>query len=128
MQDICIGTHMAVCFAAFLRFTHIWHFSPGYPSPAPAPPHCPSPLPPNRPQCLVIYCFLVSRLCYCCLISQCTYPFRVLSLKHHFPLISEELWGKSKKKVIHFQMHNSFWSRNSLFSLLFVLLFSLFSH
>ena len=53
MQDICIGTHMAVCFAAFLSFTHIWHFSPGYPSPAPHP-RCPSPLPPNRPQCLVL--------------------------------------------------------------------------
>ena len=37
MQDSCIGTHMAVCFAAFLPFTHIWHFSPGYPSPAPHP-------------------------------------------------------------------------------------------
>ena len=35
LQDSCIGTHMAVCFAAFLPFTHIWHFSPGYPSPAP---------------------------------------------------------------------------------------------
>ena len=37
MQDSCIGTHMAVCIAAFLPFTHIWHFSPGYPSPAPCP-------------------------------------------------------------------------------------------
>ena len=34
MQESCIGTHMAVCFASFLPFTHIWHFSPGYPSPA----------------------------------------------------------------------------------------------
>ena len=52
MQDSCIGTHMAVCFASFLPFTHIWHFSPGYPSPAP--PRWPSPFPPNRPQCLVL--------------------------------------------------------------------------
>ena len=35
MPGSCIGTHMAVCFASFLPFTHIWHFSPGYPSPAP---------------------------------------------------------------------------------------------
>ena len=27
MQDSCIGTHVAVRFAAFLPFTHIWHFS-----------------------------------------------------------------------------------------------------
>ena len=52
MQDSGIGTHVAVWFAAFLPFTHIWHFSPGYPSPAP--PRCPSPIPPNRPQCLVL--------------------------------------------------------------------------
>ena len=37
MQDSCIGTHMAVCFAAFLPFTHIWHFSSGYPSQLPPP-------------------------------------------------------------------------------------------
>ena len=37
MQDSCIGTHVALCFAAFLPFTHIWHFSPCYPSPAPLP-------------------------------------------------------------------------------------------
>ena len=30
MQDSCIGTHMAVWFAAFLPFTYIWHFSPCY--------------------------------------------------------------------------------------------------
>ena len=35
MQDSCIGTHMAVCSAAFLSFTHIWHFSPCYYYPAP---------------------------------------------------------------------------------------------
>ena len=52
MQDSCIGTQVAVCFAAFLPFTHIWHFSPCYPSPAPRH-HGPSPFPPNRPQCVV---------------------------------------------------------------------------
>ena len=62
MQDICIGTHMAVCFATFLPFTHIWHFSSGYSSPAP-PTHWPSPFPPNRPQCLVL-----PFLCPCVLI------------------------------------------------------------
>ena len=30
MQDSCIGTHMAVLFAAFLPITYIWHFSPCY--------------------------------------------------------------------------------------------------
>ena len=53
VQDSCIGTHTAVCFAAFLPFTHIWYFSPGYPSPSP-PPRCPSPISPNRPQCVVL--------------------------------------------------------------------------
>ena len=38
VQDSCIGTHMAVCFASFLPFTHICRFSPGYPSLAPHPP------------------------------------------------------------------------------------------
>ena len=44
MQDSCIGTHLAVCFAFLLPYTHIWHFSPGYPSPPPpptGPPHFP---------------------------------------------------------------------------------------
>ena len=62
VQDSCIGTHMAVCFAAFLPFTHNWHFSPGYPSPTP-PPRCPSHFPPNRPQCVVL-----PSLCPCVLI------------------------------------------------------------
>ena len=61
MQDSCIGTHMAVCMAAFLPFTHIWHFSSGYPFPAP--PHCPSHILPNRTQCLVL-----PSLCPCVLI------------------------------------------------------------
>ena len=62
MQDSCIGTHMAVCFAAFLPLTHIWHSYPGYPSPAP-PARCPSPIPPNRPQCVVL-----PSLCPCVLV------------------------------------------------------------
>ena len=37
MQDSCVGTHMAVCYSFLLPFTHIWHFSPGYPSPPPPP-------------------------------------------------------------------------------------------
>ena len=35
MQDCCIGTYMAVWFAAFLPITYIWHFSPCYLSPTP---------------------------------------------------------------------------------------------
>ena len=35
MQDSCIGTNMAVWFAAFLPFIYIWHFSPCYLSPTP---------------------------------------------------------------------------------------------
>uniref|UniRef100_A0A8I3WCI9 Uncharacterized protein n=1 Tax=Callithrix jacchus TaxID=9483 RepID=A0A8I3WCI9_CALJA len=61
MQDSCIGTHMAVCFAAFLPFTHIWI------SPHAIPPQLPMPLsfpiPPNRPQCVVL-----PSLCPCVLI------------------------------------------------------------
>ena len=72
MQDSCIGTHMSVCSAAFLPFTHVWHFSPGYFSPAP-PPYCPSPIPPNRPQCLVL-----PSLCPCVLIF-------------HYPPMSEDM-------------------------------------
>ena len=45
MQDSCIGTHMAVWFAAFLPFTYIWHFSPCYLSPT-SHLHTVSPLPP----------------------------------------------------------------------------------
>ena len=73
VQDSCIGTHMAVCFAAFLPFTHIWHFSPGYPSLSP-PHHCPSPIPPNRPQCVV-----PPSPCPCVLIVQ-------------HPPMSENMW------------------------------------
>ena len=45
-------THGSVL-SFLLPFTHIWHFSPGYPSPAP-PTRWRSPFPPNRPQCLVL--------------------------------------------------------------------------
>ena len=56
VQDSCIGTHVAVWFAAFLPFTYIWHFSPCYLSPTPHPllslpyspqqtPVCDAPLP-----------------------------------------------------------------------------------
>ena len=48
MQDSCIGTQMAVCFVCFLPFTHIWHFSPGYPS-QPPPPTGPPLFPPIDP-------------------------------------------------------------------------------
>ena len=60
MQDCCIGTYMAVCFASFLPFTHICHFSPGYPSPPPRH-RWPSPFPPYRPQCLEIPHILTHR-------------------------------------------------------------------
>ena len=48
MQDSCVGTHMAVRFSFLLPFTHIWHFSPGYPSPPP-PPTGPPLFPPIDP-------------------------------------------------------------------------------
>ena len=72
VQNSCIGTHMAVCFAAFLPFTHIWHFSQGYPSPAS--PRLSLPIPPNRPQCVVL-----PSLCPCVLIF-------------HHPPMSENMW------------------------------------
>ena len=71
MHYSCIGTHMAVCFVCFLPFTHIWHFSPGYPSPPPAV----LPLfPPNRPQWVML-----PSLCSCVLIVQ-------------HPPMSENMW------------------------------------
>ena len=66
MQDCCIGTHVALWFAAFLPFTYIWHFSPCYPSlTSPPSPHCPSLAPRNRPQCVML-----PSLCPCVLIVQ----------------------------------------------------------
>ena len=53
MQDCCIGTHVAVWFAAFLPFTHIWHFSPCYLSPNFPPPTVPPLFPLDRPQCVM---------------------------------------------------------------------------
>ena len=75
MQDSCIGTHVAVWFAAFLPFTHIWHFSHAI-SPQLPPPHCHSPRlpPPDRPQCVMF-----PSLCPCVLIVQ-------------YPLVSENMW------------------------------------
>ena len=54
MQDCCIGTHMAVWFAAFLPFTYIWHFSPCYLSPTPHPLLCLPYFPPTDPS---VWCF-----------------------------------------------------------------------
>ena len=54
MQDCCIGTHMAVWFAAFLSFTYIWHFSPCYTSATSLPTAVPPLFSPNRPQCVVL--------------------------------------------------------------------------
>ena len=62
MQDSCVGTHMAVCFAFLLPFTHIWHFSPCYPSPTSLP-LLSLPSTPNRPQCVMF-----PSLCPCVLI------------------------------------------------------------
>ena len=64
MQVGCIGTHVAVWFAAFLPFTYIWHFSPWSLPPNPLP-CCPSPFPHNRPQCVVL-----PSLCPCVLIVR----------------------------------------------------------
>ena len=61
IQDSCIGTHMAVCFAAIVPFTRIWHFSPGYPSPFL--PRCHSLSRTSRLQCVVL-----PSLCPCVLI------------------------------------------------------------
>ena len=72
MQDSCIGTHVTVWFAAFLPFTHICHFSPCYPSPAPRP--LSLPYPPHRPQCVVL-----PSLCPCILIV-------------HHPPMSQNMW------------------------------------
>ena len=60
-------------FAAFLPFPYIWHFSPCSLFPTPHP-RCPSPIHPNRPQCVVL-----PSLCPCVLIVQ------------HSPM-SENMW------------------------------------
>ena len=110
VQNSCIGTYMAVCFAAFCPLTHIWHFSPCYPSPAP-PPHCPSPIPYNRPQCIVLACVHVFslfitrlwvRICsvsFSVLVSVCwewRSPDSSMSLQwtqtHHFWLLHNISW------------------------------------
>ena len=53
MQDFCIGTHMAMWFAASIPITYIWYFSPRYPSPTSQTPISPL-APPNRPQCVML--------------------------------------------------------------------------
>ena len=65
MQDSCVGTHMAVCFAFLLPFTHIWHFSPYYPSQTSLSPTVPPLVPPNRPRCVML-----PSLCPCIIIVQ----------------------------------------------------------
>ena len=52
MQDCCVGTYMAMWFAASIPITYIWHFSPCHPSPTPYPllspqqtPVCDAPFP-----------------------------------------------------------------------------------
>ena len=65
MQDICIGTHMAVCFAAFLP-SPTFGISPQA-IPPQLTPHFPSPFPPNRPQYVVL-----PSLCLCVLIVHHT--------------------------------------------------------
>ena len=64
MQDYCIGTHMAVWFAAFLPITYIWHFSPCCLFSI-STPTVPLLFPPDRPQCVVL-----PSLCPCVLIVQ----------------------------------------------------------
>ena len=51
MQDSCIGTHVAVWFAAFLPFTYIQHFSLCYLSPTPHPLLCLPYSPQQTPVC-----------------------------------------------------------------------------
>ena len=63
MQDCCIGTYMAMWFAAFLLITYYLAFLPMLSLPN-SPPPAVSPLdPPNKPQCLVL-----PSLCPCVLI------------------------------------------------------------
>ena len=65
MQDCCIGTYMAMWFAAFLPITYIWHFSPILSLPNSLPPAVPPLFPPNRPQCVIL-----PSLCPCVLIVR----------------------------------------------------------
>ena len=111
MQDSCIGTHMAVCFVAFLPFTHICHFSPGYPSPAPPPlslPYSPSTDPSVwcSPPCVHVFLLFNSRLWvrtysvwFSVLVSVCwewRFPDLSMSLQrtqtHHFLWLHSIPW------------------------------------
>ena len=71
MQDSCIGTHSVICCLPPLH-PHL-AFLPMLSLPS-SPPHCPSPIPPNRPQCVVL-----PSLCPCVLIVQ-------------HPPMSENMW------------------------------------
>ena len=78
MQDSCVGTHMAVCFAFLLPFTHIRHFSPGYPSPPPPPT---GPPPPN-------WSMMFPSLCPCVLIVQLPFMCEIIWCLVFCPCIS----------------------------------------
>ena len=62
MQDSCVGTHMAVCFASFPPSPTFVIFPQAIPPQLPLP-RWPSPFPPSRLQCLVL-----PSLCPCVLI------------------------------------------------------------
>ena len=80
MQYSCIGTHMAVCSVCFHPFTHIWRFSPGYPSPNPQPLLCLHYFPltdPNvwcSPPCVHVFSLFNTRLW----VRTCSVRFSVL--------------------------------------------------
>ena len=63
MQDSCTGTHVAVWFAVFLPFTHIWHFSPCSLSPTPLPYFAPTdPSVWCSPPCVHVFSLFITRL------------------------------------------------------------------
>ena len=107
MQDSCIGTHVAVWFAAFLPFTHIWHFSPCYPSLAP-PLHCPSRIPPSRPQCVVL-----PSLCPCALtvphppMSENMWCLIFCSFLYKLPNLGDIVWLCVPTQISSCSSHNS---------------------
>ena len=66
MQDCCIGTYMAMWFAASIPLSSICDISPPVIPLQPPYPHCPSPSSPlYRPQCVML-----PSLCPCALIVQ----------------------------------------------------------
>ena len=110
MQDSCIGTHVAVCLAVFLPFTHIWYFSPCYPSPS-SPCTVPPLFPPIDPSvwyslfCVPVFSLFFTRLwericgiSFSVLVSVCwewCSPDSSMSLQntqtHHFLLLNNIL-------------------------------------